>query len=143
MENTNKGNSIFLKGSDKAVLLIHGITGTPAEMNYVARAVNKAGYTAVCNTLPRHCTSLRELKKVTWQEISDFCQDDLQRLKNEYSKVFVAGISMGALIGIHLACKFPQKVAGIVAFAPTLVYDGWAVHKGQALMRLIWHKKRH
>jgi carboxylesterase len=124
---------------EKAVLLIHGITGTPAEMNYISRAVNKAGYAVFCNTLPHHCGSLKELKKVTWQEIADFCGAQLHKLKKDYPKVFVGGISMGALMGIHLARKLPQEVSGIIAFSPTLDYDGWAIHKGQALMPLVWH----
>ncbi len=139
MENNHKENGIFLKGNDKAVLLIHGITGTPAEMNYIARAIHKAGYTVICNTLPHHCSSLSELKKVTWQEILQFCKDDLEKLKKQYSRVFVGGLSMGALISMHLAYKLPQEVRGIIALSPTLFYDGWAIHKGQALMPLVWH----
>lgn len=139
MENNHKENGIFLKGQDKAVLLIHGITGTPAEMNYLARAIHKAGFTVICNTLPHHCSNLAELKKVTWQEIFQFCKDDLHRLKDEYSKVFVGGISMGALVGIHLAHEFPQEVCGVIALSPTIFYDGWAVHKGQFLISLAWH----
>jgi len=139
MENNTKENAIFLKSSKKAVLLIHGITGTPAEMNYLARAIHKAGYTVLCKTLPHHCASLNELKKVTWQEIFQFCQEDLHRLKTDHPKVFVAGLSMGALMGIHLAYKFPQEVSGIIALSPTLFYDGWAINKGQLFMPLVWH----
>jgi carboxylesterase len=139
----DKGNSkeynIFLKGeSDKAVLLIHGITGTPSEMRYLAKGLNKAGFTVFCNTLPRHCSTLGELKKATWQEICLSCTEDFKALKKEYPKVFVGGLSMGALIGIHLACEFPSEVSGIVALAPTLFYDGWAVHKGKFLLNFIW-----
>jgi len=139
MQNNQREKGIFLKGNDRAVLLIHGITGTPAEMNYLAKALNKAGYTVLCSILPHHCSSLKELKKVTWQEISEACSQDLHSLKAQHTKVFVAGLSMGALMSIHLACNFPQEVSGIIALAPTLSYDGWAVHKGQALMPLVWH----
>jgi carboxylesterase len=42
-------------------------------------------------------------------------------------------------VAIHLGFKFGEGVAGIVAFAPTLFYDGWAVHKGKVLLPLVWH----
>jgi carboxylesterase len=130
----------FLKGSsEKAVLLIHGITGTPSEMRYFGKGLNKAGFTVFCNTLPRHCSTLGELKKVTWQEIVDACIEDLKTLKKEYAQVFVAGISMGALVGVHLANKFPSEVSGIIALAPTFFYDGWALHKGKVFMHITWH----
>ena len=139
MENHNPRKfNFFLKGSDKAVLLIHGITGTPTEMRYLGKHLNKAGYTVLCNTLPRHCDTLRELKKVTWTEIADSCIKDFQRLKSEYRQVFVAGLSVGALMATHLAYKFPEDVSAIIALAPTLFYDGWALHKGKILMNLIW-----
>ncbi|MFA5155934.1 MAG: alpha/beta fold hydrolase [Candidatus Omnitrophota bacterium] len=137
--NTIRKYDFFFKGSDKAVLLVHGITGTPSEMRYLGKSLNKAGFTVLCNTLPRHCATLGELKQVTWQEIVDACAKDLQSLKQEYSKVFIAGLSMGALMSAHLAFKFPDQVSGIIALAPTIFYDGWALHKGKVLMKLTWH----
>lgn len=137
--NNSKKYNFFLKGQDKAVLLIHGITGTPSEMRYFGACLNKAGYTVFCNTLPRHCESLDELKKVTWQEIAGCCTEDFKKLKVEYPKVFVSGLSMGALMGMHLAYLFPSEISGIIALAPTLFYDGWALHKGKILMNLVWH----
>ncbi|MDD4183384.1 MAG: alpha/beta fold hydrolase [Candidatus Omnitrophica bacterium] len=139
MEQTNAKFKIYLKGGENAILLVHGITGTPSEMRYLAKSLNKAGYTVLCNTLPHHCGSLEELKKATWQEIAALCIDDFKSLKNEHKKVFVAGLSMGALVSIHIASQFPNDVTGVIAFAPTLFYDGWAVHKGQVLLPLAWH----
>lgn len=130
--------SFFLRGGDRAVLLIHGITGTPAEMRYLAKALHKAGYTVLCNTLPRHCGTLDELKKVTWQEIYTACVKDFKRLKDEFSTVYVGGLSVGALLAVRLAHQFPKDVKGIIALAPTLFYDGWALHQGKILLNIIW-----
>jgi len=141
MENINSKNYNFLLegSSGKAVLLIHGITGTPSEMRYLGKQLNKAGFTVLCSTLPRHCSTLNDLKKVSWQEIWEACAADFKKLKNSHSKVFVGGISMGALMSIHLAYEFAAEVSGIACLAPTIFYDGWALHKGKALMSLIWH----
>ena len=130
----------FLKGDNgKAVLLIHGITGTPSEMNYLGKALNKAGFSVLCNALPRHCSTLAELKKVTWQELADSCAKDLENLKKEHSQVFVGGLSMGAIMSVHLAYKYPSSVSKIIALAPTIFYDGWAVPKYKFLMDFLWY----
>jgi len=63
---------------------------------------------------------------------------DLLRLKKKYRRVFIAGLSVGALMAIHLANKFPDEVSGIVALAPTVFYDGWSLHKGKFLLDVIW-----
>ncbi len=141
MEEQSSGKYNFLlKGQNgKAVLLIHGITGTPSEMRYLGKLLNKDGYTVVCNALPKHCGTLSELRKVTWQEIVDACIKDFRALKDEYSQVYVGGLSMGALIAVHLAYLFPSEVSGIIALAPTVFYDGWALQKGKVLMHMLWH----
>jgi len=140
LTHNNNKYSFYLKGTNgKGVLLIHGITGTPSEMRHLGKAINEAGYTVLCNTLPKHCSSLSELKKVSWQEIVKLCLDDFSKLRTECQKVFVGGLSMGALLAIHIAYEFPEDTAGIVALAPTLFYDGWALHKGRHLIYLIWH----
>lgn len=141
MTSANSGKySFFFEGTNGAgVLLIHGITGTPSEMRHLGRRLNKAGFSVLCNTLPRHCSTLAELKKVTWQEIYAACKDDFLNLTGQCQKVYAGGISMGALLAIHLAAELPAQMAGIIALAPTFDYDGWAVHKGKALMTLAWH----
>jgi len=118
--------------------LVHGITGTPSEMHYLGKALNKAGFSVLCNTLPGHCSTLNELKKVTWQEIAQACATDLEVLCRSCQEVYVGGLSMGALMAMHLAYKFPQQVSGIVALAPTLFYDGWALPKAKCLMYIAW-----
>jgi carboxylesterase len=128
----------FLKGSAKGVLLIHGITGTPSEMRYLGKKLNKAGFTVLCDTLPGHCSSLGDLKKVTWQEISQTCVQSLKFLKQHCDEVFVGGLSMGALMAVHLAYQCPGDVKGIVALAPTFSYDGWAIHKAEIFLNLVW-----
>ena len=79
MENNgSRKYNFFLKGvNGTGVLLIHGITGTPSEMRYLGQCLNKAGFSVFCNTLPRHCSSLNDLKKVTLQEIAAACLADL------------------------------------------------------------------
>ena len=143
MTEENKGSNkygFYLQGNKgRALLLIHGITGTPSEMHYIGKDLHKAGYSVLCNALPRHCSSLSELRRVTWKEIEAACKEDFLRLKAEHDRVFVAGLSMGALMATHLAYLFPAQVSAVVALAPTFFYDGWALHKGKIFLNIFWH----
>jgi carboxylesterase len=138
-QENNKDLSFYLKAGDKGILLIHGITGTPSEMGYLGKSLNKSGFSVLCNTLPGHCSTLNELKKVTWQQIAEACSRGLQVLKKDCRQVFVGGLSMGALMSVHLAKLYPDDISGIIALAPTIFYDGWALHKGKVLMEMTWH----
>ena len=45
------------KRGEDAVLLIHGLTGTPAEMRYIAKNLLKQGFSVACPQLAGHCES--------------------------------------------------------------------------------------
>jgi len=49
--------------NERAVLLLHGLTGTPLELRWVARDFAKANYDVYFPILPGHCSSLEDLKK--------------------------------------------------------------------------------
>ncbi len=132
-------HGFFHKGSSTGILLIHGITGAPAEMQFLGRKLNGAGFSVLCNSLPGHCAGLQALQAVTWQEIAAACAEDLRQLRSCCETVFVCGLSAGALLSLYLAAQQAEAVRGIVALAPTFFYDGWAVHKGRAVLELLWH----
>jgi carboxylesterase len=139
-EQSNHKASFLLEGyNGKAVFLVHGITGTPTELRFFANELNNAGYTVLCNMLPGHGSTMKELKRVRWQEIYSACERDFLRLQKRHKQSFVGGLSIGALVAMHLACLHPDKTSGIVGLGPTLFYDGWAQYKGRFLLDFVWH----
>ncbi len=119
---------LFFEGSNGcAVILIHGLTGTPNEMKYLANYLNKKGYTVICPVLANHGESIWVLKNTTWQEIYSGLRGIL--LTGEAGRftgpIFTAGLSMGALFALLLADEFKSRVCGVSCLAPTLFYDGW------------------
>lgn len=126
--NNALGNGFTLKGDNGiTVVLIHGLTGTPNEMRFLANYLNKKGYTVICPRLANHGESLLVLKNTKWQEFHEsvrklFLEGELADVKGP---VFTGGLSMGALLALLLADEFRDKVAGACCLAPTLFYDGW------------------
>jgi len=119
---------LFYEGTNgSAVVLIHGLTGTPNEMKYIANYLNKSGYTVVCPRLANHGESMQVLKRTTWQELYASIREVLVNgeLSEFKGPIFVSGLSMGSLFALLLAQEFRSRVKGAACLAPTLFYDGW------------------
>lgn len=110
--------------SNVLVYLIHGVTGTPAEMFYLAREMaRKNGWDIYTTTLPGHCTRLRDLVKTNEQDWRAHVQMQLSFARDRYEYVFVAGLSAGALLALEASTVI--HVDGVGVLSPTFVYDGW------------------
>lgn len=111
------------------VLLIHGLTGTPTEMKQFGKVIARQGFTVACPELAGHCATIEALTATQWQDWYQAIELAFDALKAECEHVFVAGLSMGALIALLLAAKKGKAVAGIILLSTTFFYDGWNVPK--------------
>lgn len=121
---------------DAAVLLIHGLTGTPVEMQAVGRGLAKEGFSAYGMQLAGHCGSEDDLLQTGWQDWYGSVEKAWREISLRHEHVFVAGLSMGALMAMHLSVQHPGKIRGIGLYSTTLFYDGWAVPKLAFLLPL-------
>ena len=126
--NKNLGNGFTQRGDNgRTVVLIHGLTGTPNEMRFLANYLNKKGYTVICPRLANHGESIWVLRDTKWQEFYESVRVLFTRgeLANISGPIFTGGLSMGALLALLLADEFKDRVKGVSCLAPTLFYDGW------------------
>lgn len=131
--------SIHFEGGRIGILLIHGLGGTPVEMKMTARGFAKAGYTVSCCQLAGHCGSEADLVATRWQDWYKSVEDALIELRKSCDIVFTGGLSMGAMLAILAAARHPDKVEGVLSFAPTLWYDGFSLPWTRVLLRpLYW-----
>lgn len=121
-------------------LLIHGLGGTPIEHRFIAVGLARHGYTVHCPQLAGHCGSYEDLRATGWKDWYASIEAAHERLCRSCDVVIVGGLSMGALLALHLAAKRPDKVHGTVLFAPTLWLDGWGVPWYAALFKLVHQK---
>ena len=130
--------SVLLKGGSVGILLVHGLGGTPVEMRMTARGLQKAGFTVLCCQLAGHCGTEADLLATGWEDWFASVEAGYQRLKGECESVFAGGLSMGAMLALHLAAQKPD-LAGVLCFAPTLWYDGFSLPWTRIFLRpLIW-----
>ena len=121
-------NGFVLEGVNGAtVILIHGLTGTPNEMRFLANFLNRRGYSVICPRLANHGQPLSVLKRTRWQELYASVRDAaaVRQALTGGGRVFVSGLSMGALLALVLADEYRDRIAGVTCLAPTLFYDGW------------------
>jgi carboxylesterase len=122
-----KANDFYLPGGRSGVLLIHGLTGTPTEMRLVGKGLNRAGFTVYGMQLAGHCGTEEDLLKTGWRDWYRSAWEAADRLRNDVDHLFVAGLSMGALLALKLAADRPDEVDGLGLYGTTFVYDGWTI----------------
>lgn len=88
--------------ANTGVLILHGFTGSPAEMRPLGLALHRSGYTVHGALQPRHGGLAAALRGARYAEWIDAAFDGLARL-DACERVFVAGLSMGGLVTLHLA----------------------------------------
>jgi carboxylesterase len=116
----------FQSDSGKAkagVVLVHGLTGMPSELRPIVKHLTKLGYVVETPILPGHGAGHTELLKSTWKDWLRCVQEAVDALATRYEKVFVGGLSMGAILSAAVAAQDP-RVSGIIVMSPTLKYDG-------------------
>ncbi|WP_054709855.1 alpha/beta fold hydrolase [Bacillus sp. JCM 19041] len=102
------------KAGDRAVLLLHGFTGTTADVRKLGRFLEKKGYTCLGPMYRGHGEHPEKLKQSTPEEWWDDVVAGYRQLQNQgYSKIAVAGVSLGGAFALKLAIECP--VVGVVS----------------------------
>lgn len=115
-------NPFSFEGSRVGCLLVHGFSGSPPEMRPMGEYLAGKGLTVVGVRLAGHGTTPEDMARTGWRDWVASAEEGLRELQGRCDQVFVAGLSMGGLITLHLAAN--HSLDGIVAMsAPAYVAD--------------------
>lgn len=103
----------LLRGGPTGCLLVHGFTGSPAEMHRVALHLRAAGHTVHAPLLAGHGTSPEDMARTGWRDWVASAEEGRRLLATMTGDVYVMGLSMGGLLALHLAAT--RLVAGVVS----------------------------
>ena len=124
---TKGAEPYLLPAGKKGVLLVHGFTGSPAEMRLLGEYLHEQNFTVLGVRLPGHGTCVEELAKMRWKHWYGAVLDGFNMLKDICADVSVVGLSMGGLLALKLAAEEP--VDRVVAMStPVHIVDkrvGW------------------
>ncbi len=120
---------LFQEGK-RAVLLLHGFTGTSADVRMLGRYLQKKGYTCYAPQYKGHGVPPEELihtgPEDWWQDVLD-AYDHLKTLG--YDDIAVAGLSLGGVFSLKLGYTLPIK--GIIPMcAPMHIKSEETMYQG-------------
>lgn len=100
----------FFEAGPRAVLLLHGFTGSSADVRMLGRFLEKRGYTSLAPHYKGHGVAPEELLGTTpddwWQDVLA-AYEQLQQ--KGYSEIAVAGLSLGGVFSLKLGLNQPLK----------------------------------
>jgi carboxylesterase len=138
-----KDRGLFLQAEGGCmVMLLHGLTGTPTELGYIAYHLQYRGRYAVrCPRLVNHGQPMGVLARTTWTQLYDSAREAFiearEQARSKGVPLVIGGLSLGAVLCLMLAAEFPDDVGGVACLSPTLFYDGWNVPWMQKLIPLV------
>jgi len=133
-----KPTPFFLQGGPVGALLIHGFTGSPPEMRLVGDHLHRHGLTVYGPLLPGHGTSADDMNRYKWTDWTAHVESALSDLQRRCNAVFVAGLSMGTLLTLHLAAHHPD-LPGAILYSPAVAVANRLIYLSPVFKYLI-HK---
>ena len=104
-----------------AVLFIHGFADTPCVWQRMAkRLAAKGSFTCRALRLTGSAEPAARAKKQSLQLWRAQVADELVRLRETHSAVWLAGHSMGGALALDVALRHPDLVDGVAVFAPLI-----------------------
>lgn len=119
----------------KAVLLFHGLTGSPFEMKKYGMFLHKLGYDVFCYSFPGHGDRIDEIRDTTYLDWCNLAQEKYNKLRKQYDKFFLSGLCLGAAVALYLAQR-NDDIDGIISLSTTLFLDGFSMPKIKFMMPL-------
>lgn len=107
---TALSSPFFFQAGPRAVLLLHGFTGSSADVRMLGRYLEKHGYTSLAPHYKGHGVPPEELivsnPDEWWQDV----KNGYTGLKEAgYEEIAVAGLSLGGVFSLKLATSHPIK----------------------------------
>lgn len=125
--------------SRRGVLLIHGLTGAPGEMKFLAKRLNRQGFDVMVPQLAGHGADMEALLRSTWRDWLRSVVAAYDAYRPQVDEVFVAGVCVGGALGLELAAARPD-IRAVAVYSMTFEYDGWNMQgwmKGAYLIQAV------
>jgi carboxylesterase len=126
---------------DHAALLIHGLSGSPLEMQYLSKRLGKEGFAVYAPHIEGYGFGERAhpFATGTWQDWRAQILETFDAIALNHRNVCVAGLCIGAVLSLDLAAERPGRVSALSLLATTLFYDGWSLPWYQFLAPLAYY----
>lgn len=117
---------LHLRGGRHGILLFHGLSSSPLELQFIARGLHRADYTVKVPVLPGYTygtfseAPLRSAQ--TWVAGALKACD---AMLDECDTVSIGGLCLGAVLAARVAALRSDRLASLLCLSAALHYDGW------------------
>jgi len=113
----------FLEGKikDECIMMIHGYTGSPADILPLGEFLNDggSGYDVYGILLPQHGTRIEDMLESDWKKWVLYASEKFEQLIRKYEKVSVIGFSLGGNISICISAS--HKVNKVICIGTPII----------------------
>lgn len=124
--------ALTLPAGTHAVLLFHGLSSSPAELQFLARGLQRAGHSVHVPVIPGYSHGLEADGATGHARWLAAALAIFDKLSSQYATVAVGGLCIGAVLALRVAAQRPQAVDALLCLSTTLHYDGWSTP---------WHRR--
>lgn len=116
----------FYQQGPVGCLLLHGFTGSPAEMRPLGQYLAERDVTVFAPLLPGFGTIPEDLHGVHWPDWVAAAEAGLLHLRRHCAPLLLCGLSMGGALALYLAAQHGRTpdaafpLAGVAALAPAI-----------------------
>lgn len=117
---------LALTGGTHGVLLFHGLSSGPLELQFVARGLHRAGYSVRACVIANYTYGLasgQNNNAAAWERAA---LAEFDAFAAQFDTVSVGGLCIGAVLALRLAALRAGRIHAVLALSTTLHFDGWA-----------------
>jgi carboxylesterase len=115
-----------LTGGRHGVLLFHGLSSGPLELQFVARGLHRAGYSVRACVIAHYTHGLMSGGGSSAQAWELAALAEFDAFAAQFDTVSVGGLCIGAVLALRVAALRASRVNAVLALSTTLHFDGWA-----------------
>jgi carboxylesterase len=119
---------------DSITILLPGLNGGGLELGQLPSFLNSNGFNTVLPEIKGYLYGSPADHYETWLSQVHNCID---KLKDQYRNINLAGISMGSTLALALATQ-RDDITSIALLSPVLRYDGWSVPRYRFLLDIAY-----
>ncbi len=118
-------SALRLDGGRHGVLLFHGLSSSPLELQFIARGIQRAGYTVRVPVIEGYTYGLGKSQTKTAAHWMASALKELDQMLRDCESVSIGGLCLGAVMALRVAGLRSDRLVSVLALSTALHYDGW------------------
>jgi len=107
-------------GGGGIVIFIHGFMGSPRQFDGLVETARQHGRSAAALLLPGHGGTVKYFSTGTMELWQNHVNSEIERYSQNHKDIWLVGHSMGCLLALGAAAKYPDRIRGALLIASAM-----------------------